>query len=155
MPNEAPNAGLHPQAKVIIADDQRVLADTLAVILQWGGFQTLAAYSAESAIQMAARERPDLLITDVVFRGESRTGIDVALEVRRMLPACKILLFSGDDSTAALLEKAKADGHEFQFLQKPVYPQDVLNKLSITDAPPATSADDSRREMMRAPQPVL
>jgi len=151
MSKKQPNKGVHQQAKVIIADDQRVLADTLAVILQWGGFQTMAAYSAESAIQMAASERPDLLITDVVFRGESRTGIDVALEVREMLPGCKILLFSGDDSTAALLEKAKAEGHEFQFLQKPVYPEDVLSKLGISAAMPAK---DSRTERLPKPQLV-
>jgi DNA-binding NtrC family response regulator len=143
MSKEQPKAGTHPQAKVIIADDQRVLADTLAVILQWGGFQTLAVYSAENAIQMAAREKPDLLITDVVFRGESHTGIDVALRVRELLPDCKILLFSGDDSTAALLEKAKADGHEFQFLQKPVYPQDVLSTLGISAAIPSETPEIS------------
>ena len=118
-------------AKVLIADDQRVLADTLGVILRWSGFQTLAAYSAESAIEMARSEKPDLVITDVIFKGEQLSGVDVALHVQKMLPSCKILLFSGDDSSAAVLAKAHADGHQFQFLQKPVYPEEMLDKLGI------------------------
>jgi DNA-binding NtrC family response regulator len=129
----------HKLAKVLIADDQRVLADTLGVVLRWSGFQTLLAYSAENAIELAQIEKPDLLITDVVFKGEQLTGIDVALRVQEMLPACKILLFSGDDASASLLAKAQANGHEFQFLQKPVYPQEMLQKLGIgvpTPPPP-------------------
>jgi hypothetical protein len=46
-----------------------------------------------------------------------------------MLPACKILLFSGQAATADLLEKARAQGHQFEILAKPVHPQDLLAKL--------------------------
>ena len=130
----------HKLAKVLIVDDQRVLADTLGVILRWSGFHTLEAYSAEGAIELARTEKPDLLITDVIFKGEKLTGIDVALRVREMLPSCKILLFSGDDSSAPLLAKAKADGHQFQFLHKPVYPQEMLSKLGIGPPIPSQSA---------------
>jgi hypothetical protein len=45
------------------------------------------------------------------------------------MPNCKILLFSGQATTADLLEKARLEGHEFEILAKPVHPTDLLAKL--------------------------
>jgi DNA-binding response OmpR family regulator len=49
--------------------------------------------------------------------------------MRALLPGVKILLFSGQAATADLLEKARAEGYEFDILAKPVHPQDLLAKL--------------------------
>jgi hypothetical protein len=38
-------------------------------------------------------------------------------------------LFSGQAATADLLEKAHAQGYDFEILAKPVHPQDLLTKL--------------------------
>jgi CheY-like chemotaxis protein len=56
-------------------------------------------------------------------------GIETAIHIRGFLPSCKILLFSGQAATADLLENARAQGHEFEILAKPVHPQDLLAKL--------------------------
>jgi len=53
--------------KVLIADDERVIADTLAAILNHGGFEALAAYSSLQALELARVFRPDLLISDVIM----------------------------------------------------------------------------------------
>ncbi len=115
--------------KVLVVDDEHVIADTLAIILNQNGFEALPAYTGEDAIDRARKLRPDLLISDVIFKNESITGIDVAIQVRQSVPGCKILLFSGQAATADLLETARAQGHEFEILAKPVHPQDLLAKL--------------------------
>ena len=71
--------------------------------------------------------QPDMLISDVIMTG--MTGIEAAIITRQRLPSCKILLFSGQAATADLLEKARAQGHEFEILAKPVHPTDLLAKL--------------------------
>jgi len=43
----------------------------------------------------------------------------------------KILLFSGQASTADLLEKARAEGYDFDLLPKPDHPADLLAKLGV------------------------
>jgi len=40
--------------KVLVADDERVIADTLAMILNQSGFQARAAYSGEVALELAS-----------------------------------------------------------------------------------------------------
>jgi CheY-like chemotaxis protein len=116
-----------PKPKVLIADDERVIADTLAMILNQSGFDAVAVYSGEKAIELVATFEPDMLISDVIMA--DLNGIDAAIRIREMLPGIKILLFSGQAATADLLEKARSDGHEFEILAKPVHPQDLLNKL--------------------------
>lgn len=113
--------------KVLVADDERVIADTLAIILNQSGFEATAVYSGEKAVEAAETLRPDMLISDVIMT--DLNGIDAAIKIRAMLPSCKILLFSGQAATADLLDRANSQGHQFEILAKPVHPQDLLAKL--------------------------
>jgi CheY-like chemotaxis protein len=113
--------------KVLVADDERVIADTLSIILNQSGFEATAVYSGEKAVEMARSLRPNMLISDVIMT--DMNGIDAAIQIRGILPDCKILLFSGQAAAADLLEGARAKGHEFEILAKPVHPQDLLARL--------------------------
>ena len=113
--------------KVLVADDERVIADTLAMILNQSGFEARAVYSGERALELAATLKPDMLISDVIMA--DLNGIDAAIRIRALLPQIKILLFSGQAATADLLEKARDRGYEFEILAKPVHPQDLLTRL--------------------------
>ncbi len=113
--------------KVLVVDDERVIADTLAMILNQSGFDARAVYSGEKAVETASSFRPEMLITDVIMA--DLNGIDAAIMIRALLPSIKILLFSGQAATADLLEKARVKGYEFEILAKPVHPQDLLTRL--------------------------
>ncbi|HEY9137333.1 MAG TPA: response regulator [Terriglobus sp.] len=113
--------------KVLVADDEQVIANTLAIILNQAGFEAKAVYSGESAVEKIDEFQPNMLISDVIMTG--MTGIEAAIKIREKLPTCKILLFSGQAATADLLEKARTQGHEFEILAKPVHPTDLLAKL--------------------------
>jgi CheY-like chemotaxis protein len=117
----------HVKPKVLVVDDERVIADTLAMILNQSGFQARAVYSGEAALETASSYEPDMLIADVIMA--DLNGIDAAIQIRGLLPKIKILLFSGQAATADLLEKARAQGYEFEILAKPVHPQDLLSRL--------------------------
>ncbi len=113
--------------RVLVADDEQVIANTLAIILNQAGFEARAVYSGEKALEELDSFQPDMLISDVIMTG--MTGIDVGIATRKKLPNCKVLLFSGQAATADLLEHARAEGHEFDILAKPVHPTDLLAKL--------------------------
>jgi CheY-like chemotaxis protein len=113
--------------KVLVVDDERVIADTLVIILRRSGFDAVAAYSGEQSLEVAGDFRPDMIISDVIMA--DMNGIDTAIQIRSLLPNCKVLLFSGQAATADLLERARAQGYEFEILAKPVHPQDLLARL--------------------------
>jgi CheY-like chemotaxis protein len=120
-------SGKKAKPRVLVVDDERVIADTLAIILNQHGYDASAVYTGTSAVERARALRPDLIISDVIM--PDMNGIEAAIHIRDFLPSCKILLFSGQAATADLLESARAQGHEFEILAKPVHPQDLLAKL--------------------------
>ena len=111
---------------VLIVDDEERIADTLSLILNQSGFDARAAYSGETAMALARAVKPDVLISDIFMDGI--TGIALALQVNKELPDCRILLYSGQSVTTDLLQSA--DGHQFDFLSKPVHPQAHINRLA-------------------------
>jgi CheY-like chemotaxis protein len=119
--------GQSSKPKILVVDDERVIADTLAIILNQSGFDASAVYTGTGAVEHAREHKPDLIISDVIM--PDMNGIEAAIKIREILPGCKILLFSGQAATADLLEKARLEGHEFEILAKPVHPQDLLAKL--------------------------
>jgi len=119
------HAGKKP--RVLVVDDEQVIADTLARILDLNGYDASAVYTGTAAVENARTLQPDLVISDVIM--PDMNGIEAAISIRSFLPGCKILLFSGQAATADLLENARAQGHEFEILAKPVHPSDLLAKL--------------------------
>lgn len=113
---------------VLVVDDESAIADTLCEILSRSGYAAMAAYDGNDALETALVTPPEMLITDVVLPGMS--GIELAITIRRIFPDCKILLFSGQASTADLLASAKGQGHHFTLLSKPVHPRDLLAYVS-------------------------
>jgi DNA-binding response OmpR family regulator len=113
---------------VLVVDDESAIADTLTEILSRNGYAAMAAYDGNDALESALLTPPELLITDVVLPGMS--GIELAITLRRIFPECKILLFSGQASTADLLASARQQGHHFTLLSKPVHPRDLLARVS-------------------------
>jgi CheY-like chemotaxis protein len=115
------------KARVLVVDDERLIAETLAEILNFSGFEAVAVYDGETAVQRLTTRCPDALITDVVMPGMN--GIEVAKYARRQCPATRILLLSGHAATTELLERAHLEGDEFELLAKPVGPEVLLRKL--------------------------
>lgn len=113
---------------VLVVDDESAIADTLTEILSRSGYAAMAVYDGNDALETALLTPPEMLITDVILPGMS--GVELAITVRRIFPDCKILLFSGQASTADLLATAKSQGHHFTLLSKPVHPRELLALVS-------------------------
>jgi len=116
--------------RVLIVDDERMIADTLAQILNASGFEARAVYDGEAAIAESGRFQPDILLTDVIMRGMS--GVEAAIAVSKILPMCRVILFSGQAATTDLLQRARAQGHRFELLAKPIHPEELLKTLRAT-----------------------
>jgi DNA-binding NtrC family response regulator len=113
---------------VLIVDDEVIIADTLAAILSQHGLMTMVAYDGASALKIAEIVPPDLLLSDVVMPGLN--GIELAVAVKGAIPACKVLLFSGQAATVSLLDIAGEAAADFTILSKPIHPKDLLARVS-------------------------
>jgi CheY-like chemotaxis protein len=118
---------LPEQPRILVADDERIIADTLAAILSQNGYESIPVYGGRLAVEKARRWRPDLFLSDVSM--PELDGIQAAIEICAMFPGCRVLLFSGEPSSKILVREAGAKGHRFEFLEKPIPPVDLLRRI--------------------------
>lgn len=113
---------------ILVVDDERSVADTLAAILETAGYSSVAVYSGEQALQVLQSVCPALILTDVVMPGMD--GVEFAVQARARCPAALILLISGNAATLKIVETARRSGHAFELLAKPVPPRELLAKVA-------------------------
>ena len=115
------------KTKVLVVDDDNIVADTLAMVLDFCGFDATAVYSGEHAVDLARQSAFDHVVTDVMM--EPMDGIQTAIAIQAICPECTILLMSGNERTAQLLADAVSNGYNFDILAKPVPPALILDRL--------------------------
>lgn len=111
--------------RVVVADDERAIAETMAVILNTHGYEAHAVGSGEAALELVQRFHPDFLISDI--RMDGMDGIEAATRIRDMCPECKVIVFSAtmiDHDTRLRLRKLG-----FDYLRKPLHPTQLLAQL--------------------------
>jgi CheY-like chemotaxis protein len=114
--------------RVLIVDDQKNIADTLAAIFRISGYETKAVYSGEDAISIAETFRPDIVITDYAMP-PGINGIEAAITIKNHLPGCRVIMLSGQ-LLGEDFEPYQAKGYNFVLLQKPMHPKQLLDTVS-------------------------
>jgi CheY-like chemotaxis protein len=113
--------------RVLVVDDEAIIADTLALILNRNGFQAMACYSGREAVDAAQRMEFETILSDVAM--PQLDGVEAAIAIREFCPSTRIVLFSGQSTTVEILERARKLGHDFELLPKPIHPSDLLKHL--------------------------
>jgi PAS domain S-box-containing protein len=116
--SESKANGVHALGKVLVVEDDTLVAELAAGMLDELGFETVVAHSAKEALdRLAGGEKPKLIFSDIVMPG-GISGIELARKVRDRFPELPILLTTG-------YSEQVAGTHGFPVLQKP-YEMDSL-----------------------------
>ncbi len=117
--------------RILIADDERTIADTLATILGLHGFEARAAYDGGQAVETARQWQPHIFLTDLLM--PVMDGFEAAIAICRILPDCRVFLLSGVASVADLASELRQKGYNFEILRKPIPPEELLAQLRRND----------------------
>ncbi len=114
--------------RVLIVDDYRASADTMAMLVDVWGHDVRRAYDGATGLALAAAYQPDVLLLDISMPG--MTGLEVARQVRQQarLNNCFIIAVTGRTDAAYRLQCDEAEID--LFLIKPVTPS-ILQTLLI------------------------
>jgi DNA-binding response OmpR family regulator len=110
--------------KVLVIDDDRVLADLVAFTLRREGFEVIQAYDGEAALHRWTDEQPDLLVLDVNL--PKLDGFAVCRQIRRQAATPIILLTvrGEEDDIVAGLELGADD-----YIAKPFSPRQLVARV--------------------------
>lgn len=91
---------------VLIVDDNDITRETLRVILRHEVYTVAGeAYDGESALEMATRLRPDIILLDVVMPKVS--GIEALQNIRMVMADVKVLMVSANQDQDVVEEANK------------------------------------------------
>lgn len=121
------------RVRVIVVDDERLIADTLCAILNEHGFHAVPAYNGLEAFDAALNLRADIVLTDVLMPAMS--GVELAIRLRNQFPEIRIILISGQTATSQLVLEAEKQGHHFELLPKPIHPEELMAHLRAVMTP--------------------
>lgn len=113
--------------RILVVDDEALIADTICQILNRSGFIAQAAYGGQEAIDTARRISPELVLSDVLM--PHIDGVEAAIAIREFSPDTRIVLFSGQAATVEILARARERGHDFELLPKPLHPTQLIKHL--------------------------
>lgn len=112
--------------KVLVVDDEPFICRSLSFVLLKDSYEVIQARDGQEALEMIARERPDLVFLDVMM--PKVNGFDVTRQVKADpdLRATKIVLLTakGQDSDRQTGEAAGADA----YMTKPFSPTKILER---------------------------
>ena len=104
--------GDQPRGRVLVVEDDGLVSELAAGMLNELGFEAVVAHSAKEALErLSGERRPTLVFTDIVMPG-GISGLELAQKVRARFPELPILLTTG-------YSEQVAGSHGFPVLQKP------------------------------------
>lgn len=117
--------------KIMIVEDDPIMADTIASMLELYGYQTVIFHDAQKAVDAIPVEKPGLMMLDLNLPG-GLTGIDICLRVKAdpEMADTPVLIASADDAPE-IIAKAKAAGVA-RYLVKPIGLDDLERAIAET-----------------------
>lgn len=113
---------------ILIVEDERIIAMDIKLKLEDYGYNVLGIVSnGEDAVKIAAELRPDLVLMDIVLKGDI-DGIGAAKSIMALeIPVIYLTAYS-DKATLLHAKKIPASG----YMVKPIEPEKLYNTIEIT-----------------------
>lgn len=117
------------KTRVLVVDDDRLVADTLSLIYNANGYECEARYSAAEGFACARDFSPDLLLCDVTMPEEN--GLQLADRLQEAMPNVRLLMFTAYASNAAVVTAhSRRLRRPLKLLSKPCRPDDLLRETN-------------------------
>ncbi len=110
--------------KILIVDDEKNIVDILKFNLKKEGFDTVEAYDGRQALEMVEREKPDLILLDIML--PEYDGFTVCKKIRQTLNTPILMLTAREEEVDKVLGlELGAD----DYITKPFSPRELMARV--------------------------
>ncbi|MBX7253958.1 MAG: response regulator, partial [Candidatus Promineofilum sp.] len=127
--------------RILVVDDDREVVRLIRAYLEQAGFEVLVAYDGDTAVHVIRRDRPDLLLLDLMLPGKDGWEITRLVRGDPALAHTPIIMLTArvDDTDKIIGLELGAD----DYVTKPYNPREVVARVRARlrqpdVAPPAT-----------------
>ena len=112
--------------RILVVDDEPIIAETLLLIFRQNGFDASSAGNADQAMAAVREAAPDLVLCDIDLPG--RDGISLMRDLGREFPSCPIFVLTGFfPALNRVRECALTLSQPVSIFTKPCSPADLLS----------------------------
>jgi hypothetical protein len=97
--------------KIIVIDDERMILDLTAMVLQHRGYQVFTAENAIDGYAIIEHEQPAVALLDYMM--PQVNGLNALREIRQRFPATYVIMFTGKGSEEIAVELMKAGAADY------------------------------------------
>ncbi len=113
--------------RVLVVDDEQMIADTLGIIFRKRGFECRVSYTGAEALACPPDFCPELLLCDMAMPGMD--GLELASNVTQRWPQCRVLMLTGNFANLGSARKWARDRTiPSRIMTKPVPPALLLEE---------------------------
>ena len=131
--------------KIVVVDDDKVTLTMLQMVLFKHGFQVLAAEDGQKGLELAQKERPDVLITDMLI--PKIDGLNLCKKIKEMpeLKNTKVIVITAVYKGIPFRHEAQEFGAD-GFIEKPVDTKELISKIEALLSENKNKKDISKPE---------
>jgi len=113
--------------KIVIIDDDKVTRTLLTEMLSRNGYETFPAHDGAEGLSLVYRERPDLVLTDLLIPVVDGIGVCSRIKDNPMLQGTRVIVMSALRNL--VLSREARDAGADEFLEKPIRMETLLELL--------------------------
>ncbi len=124
------------EAKILIVEDDTDLTEAMKVTLEAEHYRVFSTTTPEEGLSIAKKEKPDLIILDVMFGEDDRSrGFDCAMKIkqdRQLAPIPILMVTSINVRYPEFHFSPQSDGEYLpvdDFVDKPAKPKELVEKV--------------------------
>jgi CheY-like chemotaxis protein len=108
---------MHPQRKILVVEDDEVLASVVEAMLVFDGYEVQSAKDGNEGYRTYILFQPDLILTDIQM--PRKNGLELMKEIRAHNPKVRAIYMSGNPGRFRGLLEEEAEKYRVDVLQKP------------------------------------
>jgi PAS domain S-box-containing protein/putative nucleotidyltransferase with HDIG domain len=112
--------------KILIVDDEKSIRNTLSEFAKEDGHETFTAEDAERGLQMVAKQRPQVVVTDIIL--PRITGVSLLKQVHSIAPDVQVIVITGEPTAETAAEAVRSGA--FDYLPKPISRHDFNSTVA-------------------------
>ncbi|MEL6194374.1 MAG: response regulator transcription factor [Bacteroidota bacterium] len=116
-----------PDKKILIVDDEEDILDLLEYNLEQEGYQVARALDGEKAIELAVREKPDMILLDIMM--PKLDGIETCRRIRSLPDMDKIYIVFLTARSEEYSELAGFEAGADDYISKPIKPRVLISRI--------------------------
>jgi len=130
--------------RILVIDDEAAIRDSMRMILEYEGYESVGAATGEEGIAVVERESIDLVFLDIKMPGMD--GLEALGRLKAIAEQLPVVMISGHGTVATAVEATKLGA--FDFIEKPLATERIL--LAIRNALRLSRLSDENQKLVRS-----